>query len=161
MGPSEIIAALSFAVSLLSVGISYSAYRHSVRAGEQKSRLAFSREKSEFLVRIEKAREELDRLGERLEALLQTLNQAPDKLRALLTAEAAQAKSDRKYLEGCKRQVSSLYDETYEMTQAGLVHHKPRFLKLIEDDEQFSRDAHKRCDRIEKVIVKASAKSAM
>ena len=114
MGISEVIAALALAVSLAALGISYSSYRHTVRVSEGQSLLAFSREKSEFLVRIDKARAELDRLGERLEGLLTALDHAPDRPQEHLSTEAGQVKSDLEYLEGCKRQVRSLYDETYE-----------------------------------------------
>ncbi|MCF7223417.1 hypothetical protein [Marilutibacter chinensis] len=151
----------ALAISLLSGWISYRAHRHSVRVGEEESRLAFSREKSEFLVRIDKARATFDRLGDRLEGLLNAMDRASDKSRASLTDEAEQLKSDLKYLEGCKRQAWSLWDETYEMNQSGLAHHKPRFLKLIEDDEQFASDAQLRCDRTEEAMAKAATKIVM
>ena len=161
METSNVIAALALAVSLLSVWISYRAYRHSVRASEEESRLAFSREKSEFLVRIDKARVTFDRLGHRLESLMAAIDRASDKASASLPEEVEQLKSDLKYLEGCKRQAWSLWDETYEMSQSGLAHHKPRFLKLIEDDEQFAHDAQIRCDRTEESMAKAATKIVM
>ena len=161
METSDVIAALALAVSLLSGWISYRAYRHTVRVSEEESRLAFSREKSEFLVRIDRARATFDRLGHRLESLMTAIDRAPEKSRASLTSEVEQLKSDLKYLEGCKRQAWSLWDETYEMNQSGLAHHKPRFLKFIEDDEQFARDAQTRCDRTEESMAKAATKIVM
>ena len=89
------------------------------------------------------------------------IDRAPEKSRASLTSEVEQLKSDLKYLEGCKRQAWSLWDETYEMNQSGLAHHKPRFLKFIEDDEQFARDAQTRCDRTEESMAKAATKIVM
>ncbi len=47
------------------------------------------------------------------------------------------------------------------MRQSGLADHKPRFLGLIEDDEQFANDALARCDRIEETITKAGKSFTM
>lgn len=161
METSDVIAALALTVSLLSGWISYRAYLHSVRESEEESRLAFSHGRSEFLVRIDKARATFDRLEHRLQSLMTAIDRASDKARASLADEVEQLKSDLKYLEGCKRQAWSLWDETYAMNQSGLAHHKPRFLKLIEDDEQFARDAQIRCDRAEESIAKAATKIVM
>ena len=50
MNTSDLIAVFALIVSLLSAWISYCAYCHTVRIKEEESRIAFSREKSEFLV---------------------------------------------------------------------------------------------------------------
>ena len=155
MDASDFIAVFALVVSFLSAWISYRAYLHSVRVREQESHLAFSREKSEFLMRIEKAKKRFDRLEHRLETLLNMANRLPDGERANLAMETEQLRADLKYLIGCQRQASSLWDEAYEMSQSGLAHHKPRFLGLIEDDEQFADEALARCDRTEGAIKKA------
>lgn len=154
MDTSDFIAAFALVVSLLSVWISYRAYRHSVRVKEEETRLAFSREKSEFLVRIDRASKSFDRLEQRLKGQLRKIDSVPEAERSALADEVDQLRSDLVYLEGCKRQACSLWDETYEMGQSGLAHHKPRFLGLIEDDEQFANDALVRCNQIEEAGTK-------
>ena len=161
MEASNFIAAIALVVSLLSAWISYRAYRHSVRVREEESQIAFSREKSEFLVRIDKARKCFDRLEYRIKSLLEKTDSLPENPRTSLANEISQLREDLKYLEGCQRQAWSLWDETYEMSQSGLAHHKPRFLGLIEDDERFASDAQVRCDRIEETITKAGTKITM
>ncbi|MBS7458662.1 hypothetical protein [Coralloluteibacterium stylophorae] len=161
MNASDFIAAIALVVSLLSAWISYRAHRHSVRMKEDESNLAFSREKSEFLVRIDKARKSFDHLEHRLKGLLDRIGHGADDTRKALAAEAEQLKSDLSYLEGCQRQAWSLWEETYEMGQSGLAHHKPRFLGLIEDDEQFASEAQVRCGRTEEAIDKAETKLTM
>lgn len=161
MDASNFIAAFALIVSLLSAWISYRAYRYSVRAKEEESSLAFSREKSEFLVRVDKARKSFDHLEHRLKGLLDRIDHGSDDARKVLVKEAEQLKSDLSHLEGCQRQAWSFWNETYEMSQSGLAHHKPRFLSLIEDDEQFASDVQMRCDRIETSINKANTKLTM
>ncbi|KON79546.1 hypothetical protein PA01_13630 [Azoarcus sp. PA01] len=155
MDASDLIAAFALVGSLLSAWISYRAYRYAVRVKEEESRIAFSREKSEFLVRINRARKLFERLEQRVKVQLSRINSAPESGRSALVGEANRLKSDLAYLEGCQRQACSLLDETYEMGQSGLAHHKPRFLRLIEEDEQFANDALARCNEIEETITKA------
>ena len=147
MDVSDFIAAIALVISFLSAWVSYRAYRYSVRVKEQESNLAFSREKSEFLVRIDKARKSFHRLEHRLNGLLYRINRGADDARQALAVDAEMLNSDLSYLEGCQRQAWSLWEEAYEMSQSGLAHHKPRFLGLIEDDEQFASEAQMRCDR--------------
>jgi hypothetical protein len=54
MNASEVIAAFALVVSLVSAWVSYRAYSYAVRTKEEETRIQFSREKSEFLVRIDK-----------------------------------------------------------------------------------------------------------
>ncbi len=152
MDASDLIAAFALVVSLLSAWVSYRAYRHSLRVKAEEARLTFSREKSEFLVRIDRARKCFDRLEQRIRGQLSRIESASDSAKLALAAEAEQLGADLAYLEGCQRQAWSLWDETYEMGQSGMAHHKPRFLGLIEDDEEFVNGALARCERIEKTI---------
>ncbi|WBE26078.1 hypothetical protein [Denitrificimonas caeni] len=161
MDTSDFISVLALAVSLLSAWISYRAYRYSVRVKEAESSLAFSRDKAEFLVRIDKARKYFDRLENRLKELLDRIIYGAEDIKRALVAEEQQLKSDLAYLEGCQRQVWSLTDEVYEMEQSALAHHKPRFLRLIEDDELFVSEANGRCDRAEELINKAEKNFTM
>jgi len=57
---------------------------------------------------------------------------------------------DLEYLEGCQRQAYSLWDETYVMGQNGFAFHKPRFLKLIEKDEEFARKVMRKLERVKR-----------
>lgn len=161
MNTSDLIAVFALIVSLLSAWISYCAYCHTVRIKEEESRIAFSREKSEFLVRIDRARKLFDRLEQRIKGQLSRINSASESDRSALVGETDRLKSDLAYVEGCQRQVCSLWEETYEMEQSGLAHHKPRFLLLIEEDERFANNALARCDEIEKKIIKASESVTM
>ncbi|WP_242164977.1 hypothetical protein [Lysobacter sp. M15] len=161
MDASDLIAAFALVVSLLSAWISYRAYRYTVRTREEELQLTFSREKSEFLVRIDKARKTFDRLEQRLKALLGAIDRGSDDEVAVLADEAERLRADLKYLEGCQRQAWSLWEETYEMSQSGFAHHKPRFLGLIEDDEHFASESQLRCDRAEEAITKAGTKLTM
>ena len=161
MDASDLIAAFALVVSLLSAWISYRAYRYTIRMREEELQLTFSREKSEFLVRIDRARKTFDKLEQRLKSLLGTIDCESGSARMVLANEAEKLRADLKYLEGCQRQAWSLWDETYEMRQSGLAHHKPRFLGLIEDDEHFASESQLRCDRIEEAITKAGAKLTM
>lgn len=161
MDPSNVIAAFALVVSLLSAWISYRAHRYSVRIKEEESRLAFSREKSEFLARIDRARKIFERLEQRVKEQLSRIDSAPESKRSTLVGEANRLKSDLAHLEGCQRQAWSLWDETYEIGQSGLADHKPRFLRLIEEDEQFAHDALARCDEIAETITKAEKSVTM
>lgn len=147
MGASEIIAVIALIVSIASAWVSYRAHRYTVRARQQEADLSFSREKSEFLVRIDKARKLFDGLEHRLKSQLKRIDGAPDAKQKTLATEAAQINSELGYLEGCQRQIWSLWHETYEMGRSGLAHHKPRFLGLIEDDERFAEKAMISCDQ--------------
>lgn len=156
MGTSNLIAATALIVSMLSAWVSYLAYRYSTHVKQEESDLALSREKSEFLVRVEKAIKTYDRLEKRLNNQLSRIDSASETVCSGLTNEIEQLMRDLKHLEGCQRQAWSLWNEACEMDQPGLAHHKPNFLGLIEDDEQFTRDAMHRCDRIDEALTKAS-----
>jgi hypothetical protein len=150
MNTSDAIAVIALAISALSAWISYMAYLHSVRAKEEGLRLTFSRQKSEFLVRIEKARKTFDALEERLKRQLTKIEAAPEEACVALATHVSALVSDLKYVERCQKQAWSLWDETYEMNQSGFAHHGPRFLGLIEDDEKFACEANSRCNSVER-----------
>jgi hypothetical protein len=152
MEESDFIAASALAVSLLSALISYRAHRHAVRTREVEAQLSFSREKSEFLVRVDRARKTFDRLEYGIKRLIGAIYQTSESERNTLVDGIRQLEADLNYLEGCQRQAWSLWDEAFDMSQSGLAHHKPRFIGLIEDDEQFADEAKKRCDLAEERI---------
>ncbi|MGJ8690482.1 MAG: hypothetical protein ACSHXZ_13295 [Gammaproteobacteria bacterium] len=152
METSVLIAGLALVVSLLSAWISYLAYLHSVQVKVEESRLVFSRERAEFLVRIDKARNCFNRLERRFMSLLERIDGLENEARESLLLEQKQLRVDLLYIEGCLRQVSSLWDETYNICQSGLAHHKPQYLKLIEEDEQFAVESNIRCDHTDEMI---------
>lgn len=152
MSTSDYIATLALVIALLSAWISYSSHKHAVRVEEKNSALNFSREKSEFLARIDKARKCFDRLEKRLNDLIQKISCLPERKQQQLNHLASQLQDDLKFLKGCQRQAWSLWDETYEATPFFLSHQRPHFQELIESDEQFTQDAHCRCDHADKQI---------
>lgn len=145
---SNVIAIVALVVSVISVWISYKAHRYSIDSKRSEIRRRFAREKSEFLVRIEKSQKLFERLDHQLKVLIQKIETTSQSLKASLTEEIDQLNSDLSYLEGCRRQAWSLWEETYEMKQDGFARHQPRFLKLIEDDEEF---AHKSIQKLQVV----------
>ena len=141
MGISEAIALSALFISIISVWISYKAYLYSKKSNEAELDRNFSREKSEFLVRIEKAQKLFERFEQELAAEIERLNEEPDLVKSSLGIRTDKLISMQNSLEGCRRQALTLWEETYEMDQNGFAYHKPRFLKLIEDDEEFVKQA--------------------
>lgn len=155
MEPSDVLAAIALAVSVFSAWVSYKAHRETKDFSEQRSRLGFERERSEFLVRIGNSRKLFERAQHRINGLLSQIETQPEKVKVSLKGEIDRLESDRDYLQGCLRQARVLWDETYEMGQEGLAHHKPRHLSLIEDDETFASEALVRADQAETALNQA------
>jgi len=138
MDITDVIAVLALVVSVAALVTSYKANQRTLDFNKSKDYREFEREKAEFIVRIEKALSKFKQLEITLAEVMKT-----DSL-------VEKFKSDLKYLEGCQRQAYSLRDETYEMGQNGFAFHKPRFLKLIEEDEEFARNVMRKLGRYER-----------
>jgi hypothetical protein len=149
---SNALAAIALLISTFSAWVSYRAHRQATETNERMSRLNFAREKSEFLVRIETSRKRFERTQQRISWLIAQIECQSETIRASLNGEVELLKSDADHLRGCLRQSSALWDETYEMSQEGLAHHKPRYLGLIEDDEAFAAKAIERANDTEKAF---------
>ena len=149
---SNVIAIFALVVSVISAWISYKAHRYSIDSKRSEMHRRFAREKSEFLVRIEKAQKLFERLDYQLKVLIQKIETTSQSVKASLTEEVRQLNSDLSYLDGCRRQAWSLWEETYEMKQDGFAHHQPRFLKLIEDDEEFADKSIQKLQTIEDTL---------
>lgn len=119
------------------------------------SRLSSARERSEFLVRIETSRKLFERTQKRISRVLTQIESQSEAVIASLKGEVEQLKTDGDYLQGCLRQASALWGETYEMNQEDLAHHKPRHLGLIEDDEAFAAKAMERAVEAETALNRA------
>ena len=157
MGISDVLAATALVVSIFSAWVSYKAHRQSTEMNERESRRGFERERSEFLVRIEKSRKLFERAQSRINALLAQIDRQPEAVKMSLKREISQLKDDERYLQGCIRQSWALWDETYETSQDGIAHHKPRHLGLIEDDEVFAESALQRAEEVETAMNQALA----
>lgn len=152
---SDVLAGIALGVSVFSAWVSYKAHRETTDLSERRSRLGFERERSQFLVRIDKSRKLFERTQHRINGILAQIESQPEEIRASLKSDIDQLASDRDYLQGCLRQAWALWDETYEMSQDGLAHHKPRHLSLIEDDELFASEALARADQAETALNQA------
>lgn len=155
MEPSIIISAIALLVSIFSAWVSYRTHRRTIDTSERTFRLSLSREKSEFLVRIEASRKRFERARQHISGLLRLIDGQEEAVRDSLTTVEDQLKSDEAYLQGCIRQASALWDEVYEMSQEGLAHHKPRHLSLIEDDDEFAAKASDRASEAEAALNQA------
>ena len=133
---SGIVSILALIFSMISTWIAYRAHRDSRESRQDELQLAFSRERSEFLVRIDRATKLFDHHKRRSEGLLAHIDSWPLHEQPAMADAVAQLRGELRYLEGCQRQVGSLRDEVYHLSLSGLAHHKPRFLALIEDDEK-------------------------
>lgn len=141
MDTSDVIASLSLAISLVTACGTYLAYRKSVRERQRDFQIALSREQSELMVRIERARDLFDHVHGDLQRVISSVEGLTDAHREPLRQMLDQLLSDLRHLEGCQRQANALWHEVYDMQLTGLAHHKPRFLKLIEDDEAHAAKA--------------------
>jgi hypothetical protein len=155
MEVSDVLAAIALVVSIFSAWVSYKTHRETSDFSERSSRLGFERERSEFLVRIDKSRKLFERAQHRINGLLAQIEGRPEKIKAALKREIDRLESDRDYLQGCLRQAWALWDETYEIGQEGFAHHKPRHLSLIEEDETFASEALVRADQSEAALNQA------
>jgi len=139
-------------IPVASAWISFKAHRCTIETKVSETRRSFEREKIEFLVRIDKVQKLVEKLECQLKNLIKRIDSAPDSVRKPLNKKVAELNSDLHFLEGCRRQAWSLWDETYEMSQGGFAHHMHQFLKLIEDDEDFARQASQRLTLVEDVL---------
>lgn len=152
---SDALAAIALLVSIASAVFSYMAHRETTRTNERESRREFDRERSEFLVRIERSQRLFDRTWHRITSLLTLINAQPDAVKSSLDNEVDQLTKDKNHLDGCLRQANSLWHENFDMSHDGLAYHKPRHLGLLEDDEEFSARALERADDAEVALNRA------
>lgn len=78
---SDLLAVLALMISVASVFISFKAYRYTVNTNESETRQRFSRDKSEFLVRIDKAQKIFEQLENKLISLIQRVERSPESVR--------------------------------------------------------------------------------
>lgn len=149
---SDVLATIALGVSIVAAWHSYKAHRESVAFNEREARRDFSRERSEFLIRIERSTKLFERAESRISSVLSTIESQSDRITSSLSAQTDKLRSDLKYLEGCLRQSKILWDENYDMSHDGLAHHKPRHLALLEDDEKFATQALARADKAEETL---------
>lgn len=146
---SDILAATAVVVSIFSVWLSYRAHRESTQFAEREAQREFFRERSEFLIRIERSIKLFERVETRILGILASIENEAGAVQSSRDEVAKQLKADLSYLQGCLCQSSSLWNENYEISQDGFVHHKPRHLALLEDDEKFAHEAMIRADKAE------------
>jgi hypothetical protein len=152
MGFSDVLATTALVVSIVSAWLSYKAHRESTQITEREARREFSRERAEFLIRIERSTKLFERVEARIRTLLAGIESGSVAGQSPTGEMAQQLKADLSYLQGCLRQSRSLWDENYEMSHDGLAHHKPRHLALLEDDENFAHQAMDRAAKAEESL---------
>ena len=145
---SDVLALTALVVSIVSAFFSHRAHRQTTDLQLRETRREFNRERSEFLVTIEKSTRLFEKVKIRIGELLSEIEKQPEDVRASIAYRVDQLKSDQDYLEGCLRQSNALWQENFDMTHDGLALHKPRHLGLLEDDEEFAKSASKRVDEI-------------
>ena len=157
MTVSDALAAIALLVSIASAVFSYKAHRETIRSNERESRREFNRERSEFLVRIERSQKLFDRASHRIASLLTLIDTQPNAVKSSLNNEIDQLKRDKDYLEGCMRQANSLWHENFETSHDGIAYHKPRHLDLLENDEEFAASALEHADAADVALNRALA----
>ena len=108
MGISDVIAATALVVSIISVWVSYKAHCQSIEMNGRGSRHSFARERSEFLIRIEKSRTLFERTQSRINSLLAQMDSQPAAVKMSLKKEISQLKDNERYLHGCLCQAGAL-----------------------------------------------------
>jgi hypothetical protein len=149
---SDVLATIALIVSMGSAWLSYRAHRESTEFTEREARREFSRERSEFLIRIERSTKLFERAQARIEAILARIESESASAQSSVDEMVQQLKSDLEHLQGCLRQSRSLWDENFDMSHDGFAHHKPRHLALLEDDDRFAQEAMRRADRAEESL---------
>lgn len=152
MEMSDILATSALVVSIFSAWVSYRAYRQSADFSECGAERQFSRERSEFLVRIQRATKLFEDSERRIGRLLANIEDQPESIKAELQGEVERLRADLRHLEGCLRQSRSLWHENYEISHDGFAAHKPKHLALLEDDERFVERALKRLEEAEEKL---------
>ena len=149
---SDALATTALVVSIVSAWLSHKAHRESTQFSAREARREFERERSEFLIRIERSIKLFERSASRITYLLTSFEEHPMLADPSLGKVAKQLGDDLAYLQGCLRQSRSLWEESFEISHDGLAHHKARHLALLEDDEKFAAAAMDRADRAEKSL---------
>ena len=149
---SDVLATTALVVSVISAWLSYKAHRESTAFSERDARREFDRERSEFLIRIERSTKLFERTETRIVQVLNSIRAKPKSVQSFFNGEIDQLQADLKYLEGSLRQSRILWDENFELSHDGLAYHKARHLALLEDDEQFAADALERADKAEESL---------
>lgn len=146
---SNVLATIALIVSIASAWLSYRANKQATLSNEREQRREFDRERSEFLIKIERTTKTFENAGKRISTLLEEFEKQPDSLQASHQGDIEQLQSDLKYLEGCLRQSRTLWDENFATTHDGLAYHKARHSALLEDDSDFVQTALERADKVE------------
>lgn len=146
---SDILATTALIVSIVSAWLSYRAHRKSTQLTERETQREFSRERSEFLIRIERSTKLFEHFEARIVALLASIESESGAAHSSRYEVTKQLKADLSFLQGCLCQSRSIWNEVYEISQDGFAHHKPRHLALLEDDEKFALEAMTRADDAE------------
>lgn len=149
MDLSDILAITALMVSIVSAWLSYRAHRESTQFTERETQREFSRERSEFLIRIERSTKLFEHVEARIVALLASIESESGAGQSSRDEVAKQLKADLNFLQRCLCQSRSIWNEIYEIRQDGLAHHKPRHLALLEDDEKFAHEVMTRADKAE------------
>ena len=152
MDYSDVLATTALVVSGVSVWLSHKAHRESTQRSERETRREFGRERSEFLIRIERATKTFERAEARISALLAIIDGQSPSVQSSMGEVVQKLRADLSYLQGCLRQSKSLWHENFEMSHDGMAHHKSRHLALLEDDERFAAEAMDRADKAEEAL---------
>ena len=146
---SDVLATIALIVSIASAWLSHKANKQATLSNEREQRRKFDRERSEFLVKIERTTKTFENAEKRISTLLGEFQKQPDSVQTSHKGDIEQLQSDLKYLEGCLRQSRTLWNENFETTHDGLAHHKARHSALLEDDADFVQEALERADKAE------------
>ncbi len=149
MERSDVLATTAIIVSIVSAWLSYRAHRESTQFTERETQREFSRERSQFLIRIERSIKLFESVEARIAALLASIESESGSDQSSRDEVAKQLRADLSYLQRCLCQSRSLWNENYEMSQDGFALHKSRHLALLEDDEKFAHEAMTRADKAE------------
>lgn len=149
---SDILASTALVISIVSAWLSHKAHRESTQFSESEARREFVRERSEFLIRIERSTKLFERSEERIKSLLASFEKHPKSAVSCLDETVKQLKDDLDYLQGCLRQSRSLWEENFEISHNGLALHKAQHMALLEEDEKFAAEAMKRADLAEESV---------
>src|SRR5690606_22282312 len=105
---SDVLASTALVVSMVSAWLSYQAHRESTRVTEREALREFSRERSEFLIRIESSTKLFERVEARIGTLLANIERGSASVQSSTDEAVQQLKNDLSHLQGCLRQSRSL-----------------------------------------------------
>jgi len=152
MNYSDIISTIAILISTLALMHSYRTSRYNLHLKKSELGRQLEREKAEFIVRIEKAQIFFKKVEHQQLAVLEKINSTLITPQNSLDKNKVQITTDLKSLHDFQIQANSLLAETYDLNLDGLAQHKPRFLKLIEQDEKFAAKSLSRASLIERNI---------